>query len=166
LAALEDDESPFSPKQEGKCTIIEGEFKHPSPKCFKISFSVHQLDLGVWFLKPALEYEQERDREKTQLCCTGKVPAKSKMTQKKNRLRNNKERRGRMGNEERERQQLAKSHGGEIRRNGNYWVFAGYGYFQIHAWRERALAGVDLACLDSHIFFFLLDNFHGLVVKD
>jgi hypothetical protein len=27
--------------------FTEGEFKHPSPKCFKISFSVHQLDLGV-----------------------------------------------------------------------------------------------------------------------
>jgi hypothetical protein len=50
------------------------------------------------------------------------------MTQKKNRLRNNKERRGRMGNEERERQQL-KSYGGEIRRNGNFKVFSGFGYF-------------------------------------
>jgi hypothetical protein len=25
-----------------------------------------------------------------------------------------------------------------MRRNDNYWVFAGFGYFQIHPWRERA----------------------------
>ena len=70
-----------------------------------------------------------------QICFTGKVLAKSNMTQKKNRLRNNKE-----WVMKRERQQL-KSHEGEIRRNGNYRYFLDLGISRFtHG--ERAFAGV------------------------
>jgi hypothetical protein len=53
--------------------------------------------------------------------------------------------------------QLAKSHGGEIQRNGNYWVFAGFWYFQIHTWRERPRhSGFGLS--QSLIFSFFLSR--------
>ena len=46
---------------------------------------------------------------------------------------------------ERERSNLL-SHSGKIRRNDNYWVFAGFGYFQIHPWIERAFVGMRPLC--------------------
>lgn len=99
-------------------------------------------------------------RERTQICFTCKVCAKSIVTQKKNRFRN-KETRGR-----RERQQLAKSHGGVINTKkrqllGICWILLVFYDATLHKRKApKSLFSLSPTRINNNIFSLSLSLFH------